>query len=289
MINVKSHTDIEASEKFYKKGEEYYEKFSFKRAANSFRRSISHNNLNVKAYDKLSQVLFHLADFAGAANVLRQATTIEPDDAWRYYYLGYAYYYCNRLDECREAFDCAVSLAPNDASLFVEISLMYFENDDFECAFEAMNQAVNISPYNESYHSFLAKKYYEKGEYREAVYSYGIAIDLKPEIIQNHIALAETLHKIGEKTAAIAAYKRAIDCAGKNSVDDEYRIIGLSCVANGYLVQAVAIYECLICRSPCDRNFDALLDARRALALKSKIGNNSAAYYPLRNSLNINI
>jgi tetratricopeptide (TPR) repeat protein len=270
MANMKNDKSIEVSEKYYEEGQAHYKRSSFKRAANAYRMAISFNILNVKAYDRLSQALCRLDDYEGAADALIKATAIEPDDAWRYYYLGYASYYCDRLDDCREAFTRAGELAPADARLFAEIGLMYFENDDDDCAFEAMNQAVNLSPSNYEYRVFIAYKRYARGEYLEAVPHYRAAVALEPGVIPNYVELADCLHKIGEKEAALATYELATELVNAGTAADEYMLIGLGCVTNGYLAQAVSVYERLIRVSPCDCSFDALLDARRALKLQQE-------------------
>jgi len=69
---------------------------------------------SLAAADQFNQgmILLGQSDYAGAARALEKSIGLDPEDAWTYYYLGYAYYEMEELSKARAAFSRAYDLDP---------------------------------------------------------------------------------------------------------------------------------------------------------------------------------
>ena len=80
---------------------------------------------SLAAADQFNQgmILLGQSDYAGAARALEKSIGLDPEDAWTYYYLGYAYYQMEELSKARAAFSRAYELDPRFTPRFPHLGL----------------------------------------------------------------------------------------------------------------------------------------------------------------------
>ncbi len=109
-------------------------------------KAVAEGRANGETYLWCGRVALALADFAGAANCLEQATAGAPQDVSARLLLGEAYLRIGAVDRGLEQFERAATLAPRDAAVLVEGARAYHALGRHEQALARFERALAIDP-----------------------------------------------------------------------------------------------------------------------------------------------
>jgi hypothetical protein len=112
------------------------------------------------AHRLLSIVQFHAGEYAAADESIRKAISLDPNDAWNWYHLGWMCYRQKALPAARECLEKALALSPNDSDI---INLMALCEPDSPNAHARKLQqylrALELDPENPDIHNNLGVHY----------------------------------------------------------------------------------------------------------------------------------
>jgi len=111
----------------------------------------------MKAYNNLGYTLFLLGRHEEAAEVLKQAIGMKPDEFWPHMNLGGVYFALQRYKQASEELTQATRIDPKFANAYIGLGLAYNQIAKYEEAVEAFTQVINLKP--QEANAFLNRSY----------------------------------------------------------------------------------------------------------------------------------
>ncbi|MBI3395689.1 MAG: tetratricopeptide repeat protein [Spirochaetia bacterium] len=201
----------------------------------------------VSSHAHLGQIYFSRANYELAADHLKKASDMAPDNGKYSYNLGVAYLRLKRENEALDAFKRALSaganqaevlravseaflsmkqnalavkaleralyLNPDDVVTLFQLGDLQFKERDFLGAADAFRKIVNITPGDSNTEEALLKLgavYSELERYNEAVAAIEKVVQMNPRNARAHYMLGLAYSKSGHKDLAAQAWQRAI-------------------------------------------------------------------------------
>lgn len=186
------------------------EQFSFKEAADSFKRALAVDPQLAIARLNLSIALFNLPDIAASLTEAKKAAEMLPHQPHPHYILGIIAKAQNRVEEATVAFQRVLQLDARDVGANVNLAQLYLQERKYEDAIKLLRVAVAAEPYNvtatynlgiallrsgqreegqrtlqrfqtlrdSNYGVVIGQNYMEQGRYSEAIASTGAEAEL---------------------------------------------------------------------------------------------------------------
>ncbi|MEM9558117.1 MAG: tetratricopeptide repeat protein [Acidobacteriota bacterium] len=189
-----------------------------------------------------------------AIELLRRATTHDPDDASAYALLARAYWrkYVSEskdpswLDLARGHAERAAFLEPELVSALSVLGLVYVESGEHERARGVLGRARKLSPASSEVHRAFAELHLARGELDAAEDAYRRAVAAAPERHQLHDALGALLYRVGRYAEAEEIFQRSVELApesvfGHRNLSAAYYMQGRRSEAASALERALAI------------------------------------------------
>jgi Flp pilus assembly protein TadD len=172
----------------------YQERGRHKEAIEEFKKVISIDPNNIKAYNGMGVSYDLMGDFPRAMESYQKALDLNPNVSFVQNNLGYSYILQGNLDEAITAFQKAVALNDQESRVHNNLGLAYAMKDQYDLA---MTEFKIAGDEDKAYFN-IAQLYYRKGLYEEAKSNYAKVLTLDPSftLAQNGLAAAEALARI---------------------------------------------------------------------------------------------
>ena len=154
---------------------------------------------------------FRFHDYEGAADDLRSAIQLNPDNAGYYYDLGTVLRYLEGENEGQsliEVFTTGIRIAEEEGAEYYE-GLCYSGRGfvrttlgDLEGAIEDYSRAIDLVPTEWRFHSEIGALYMKLGKFEDAISSFADAIDRAPTESLPYVQRSEAREKIGDRRGA---------------------------------------------------------------------------------------
>lgn len=158
------------------------------------------------------------AKYKDAAEFLRQAVAINPQDAIAHAKLGLAYSALGEHKAAIAEFKQAIKVnrAFVDADSYYRLGIAYLALSDYGSAIDPLKQALyglkatvledrtpsTAGPGEAEINDALGRAYYGIGSYRQAVKAFETAVRLKPNLASAHFGLGLSYMEVGDKRSA---------------------------------------------------------------------------------------
>lgn len=199
---------------------------------------------------KIGMVFLAQGSLDAASAYFTEVTTVRPDLADAYHYLGIAAGLQGKLSEAKTWFEHLLTLKPDDAWTHNNLGLSLQKQGQLAEAAGHFQRALKLDPDFVVAHNNLAMTLAEQGKLDDAIRSYQRALALKPNEPTTHFLLGLALAAQGNLSDAMSHYQRAL------AIKPDY-VEALNNVANLFEKQ--------------DRLDDAVIHYRRALAIRSDL------------------
>ncbi|MBF0142028.1 MAG: tetratricopeptide repeat protein [Magnetococcales bacterium] len=187
-------------------------------------------------------------DFAGAADLCRQALALDPSHADGHHLLGLALFQGGDLREARQHLQQSVALAPERGDLSFNLAIVHKAAGDPEAAAAAYRQCLSRDPGHVGAHNNLGNLLRQAGDWNGASRCYEAALRLRPddpEALNNR----GVVHKaMGEIAAAKRLFERVLTLAPDH--DEARNNLCNLLIPRGGQRQAIAWMQSLLRRRP---------------------------------------
>jgi tetratricopeptide (TPR) repeat protein len=154
-------------------------------------------------------------DLDDAADYLRRAVELAPDDADAWHDLGVALVHEGETAEAAEAFRRVVTLRPDDATALVDLGHTLYALGRRDDAIDCLSRAAELERGNLSTLRSLVEMYREAGRAEAALAAAGQILARQPEDVRALVESADLNLALGNLDEAVSAYRRL------RSVDNE--------------------------------------------------------------------
>jgi Flp pilus assembly protein TadD len=149
-------------------------------------------------------------DFRGAAATLEEFISIEPENAYVHFQLGYAYTALERPEDAAREYRRATEIDPEMAEAHLNLGLVLLDRDP-EAAVPAFVRAAELLPGRARPHFLLGLALERSEQPVEAVEAYRRAVALDADDFEFHFALARTLLALGRFAEAEADFRKSLE------------------------------------------------------------------------------
>jgi len=194
-------------------------------AADAFKKAIKINPDFFKAYFELGWIYLTfnigiIPDYTerirAALEAFRQATRIEPNDAYAQYYLGKCYYYLKMYNEAIDTLENAIRLKHHYSDtewvdrFYYYLGASYRDLGKFIEAIEAYKRVIEIKPHFETYLS-IGDTYTKLTNYEKAIEAFKKSFEPKSDSADAYLQLGYCYIKLCEYKESIEATNQAIE------------------------------------------------------------------------------
>jgi tetratricopeptide (TPR) repeat protein len=159
---------------------------NFEGAVDNFKRVLKKEAHSIEALNALSVAQYHLARYPDAAESLRKAIVLRPNQAILYCNLGAVLYAYPDFESAVAAFGKAARLDPKDIIAYYGMGLSLIQQQDYSRAIAALQRAVNLNDrYANSYYG-LGYAHFQQGDLPAAIAAIGKAKQRNPEYAQRY-------------------------------------------------------------------------------------------------------
>jgi tetratricopeptide (TPR) repeat protein len=159
---------------------------NFEGAVDNFKRVLKKEANSIEALNALSVAQYHLAQYAEAAESLREAILLRPNQSTLYCNLGSVLYAYSDFESAVAAFGKAARLDPKDVIAYYGMGLSLIQQQDYARAIAAFQRAVNLNDrYANSYYG-LGYAHFQQGDLPAAIAAIGKAKQRNPEYAQRY-------------------------------------------------------------------------------------------------------
>ncbi|WP_322094533.1 tetratricopeptide repeat protein [Paraburkholderia bannensis] len=243
-------------------------------AERGYRATLAADPVHVDALHMLGVLRHQKGQHAEAADLVRRAVDLRPDDAALQLNLGNALKAMGELDNAIERFRNALTLAPTFALAHYNLGNAYAAIGRHEDAMYAFEHAVRLQPGDASSHNNLGNALHALGRHAEAAESFRRALKIRPGHAGAHNNLGMALNALGDSAGAVEHFQKALR-AQPRFVAAHFNLAN-TLDATGYHAHAVAGYEEALALQP--QFPPALFGLGNALAALSRHDEAIAAY-----------
>ncbi|HKT93907.1 MAG TPA: tetratricopeptide repeat protein [Paraburkholderia sp.] len=179
-------------------------------AERDYRATLAADPVHVDALHLLGVLRHQRGQHAEAADLVRRAVALRPDDAALQLNLGNALKALGELEGAIERFRNALTLAPAFALAHYNLGNAYAVIGRHEDAMYAFGQAVRLQPGDASSHNNLGNALHALGRHAEAADSFRRALKIRPGHAGAHNNLGMSLNALGDSASAIEHFQKAL-------------------------------------------------------------------------------
>ncbi|WP_322053567.1 tetratricopeptide repeat protein [Paraburkholderia bannensis] len=210
-------------------------------AERGYRATLAADPVHVDALHMLGVLRHQKGQHAEAADLVRRAVDLRPDDAALQLNLGNALKAMGELDNAIERFRNALTLAPTFALAHYNLGNAYAAIGRHEDAMYAFEHAVRLQPGDASSHNNLGNALHALGRHAEAAESFRRALKIRPGHAGAHNNLGMALNALGDSAGAVEHFQKALRVQPR-FVAAHFNLAN-TLDATGYHAHAVAGYE----------------------------------------------
>ena len=179
-------------------------------AERGYRATLDVDPVHVDALHLLGVLRHQQGQHAEAADLVRRAADLRPDDAALQLNLGNALKAMGQLDGAIERFRNALTLAPTFPMAHYNLGNAYAATGRHEDAADAFRKSLRLQPQDASSHNNLGNALHALGEHREAIASFRRALELRPGHAGAHNNLGMALNALNQPHEAIVEFRAAL-------------------------------------------------------------------------------
>jgi len=247
-------------------------------AERGYRATLAADPVHVDALHLLGVLRHQQGQHAEAADLVRRAVDLRPDDAALQLNLGNTLKALGELEGAIERFRNALTLAPAFALAHYNLGNAYATIGRHEDAMLSFGHAVRLQPGDASTHNNLGNAFHALGRYPEAVESFRRALKIRPGHAGAHNNLGMSLNALGDTAGALAQFRAAL-AAQPRFVAAHFNLAN-SLDATGQHSEAVVAFETALALQP--RFAPALFGLGNAL---TALGRHDEAVAPLERAV----
>ena len=217
-------------------------------AERDYRATLAADPRHVDALHLLGVLRHQQGQHAEAADLVRRAVDLRPDDAALQLNLGNALKALGHLDDAIERFRNALSLAPTFALAHYNLGNAYSSIGRHEDAALSFGHAVRLQPGDAPSYNNLGNALHALGRYDEAVAAFRTVLRLRPDHAGAHNNLGMALNALGDSAGALAEFRAAL-AAQPRFVAAHFNLAN-TLDATGEHAAAVASFEAALALQP---------------------------------------
>ncbi|MBP0594595.1 tetratricopeptide repeat protein [Paraburkholderia sp. LEh10] len=217
-------------------------------AERGYRATLEVDPVHVDALHLLGVLRHQQGQHEEAANLVRRAADLRPQDAGLQLNLGNALKALGRLDQAIERFRNALTLAPAFPMAHYNLGNAYALAGRHEDAVDAFQKSLRLQPMDASSHVNLGNALHALGRHRDAIASFRRALELRPGHAGAHNNLGMALNALGSADDAIAHFRAALKAEPRFAAARFN--LGNTLDATGRHHEAVAAFEAVLAREP---------------------------------------
>lgn len=204
--------------------------------------------VHVDALHMLGVLRHQRGQHAEAADLVRRAVDLRPDDAALQLNLGNALKALGHLEGAIERFRNALTLAPTFPLAHYNLGNAYAAIGRHEDAMYAFGHAVRLQPGDASSHNNLGNALHALGRHAEAAEAFRRALKIRPGHAGAHNNLGMALNALGDSAGAVEHFQKALRIQPR-FVAAHFNLAN-TLDATGYHAQAVAGFEAALALQP---------------------------------------
>ncbi|MDQ6831636.1 MAG: tetratricopeptide repeat protein [Gemmatimonadota bacterium] len=189
----------------------------YEKAERQSRAAVALDSTNADALAALGAVTDVFGRYREAADLLRRAVLLRPDDVWARQQLSTALFDDHRYEEAAEAARAAIAVSGESGASYLLLGQALLKLGRSADALAALSTAVGLSPKIAQAHATLADALNGAQRFAEAERSARDAIALRDRYARAWTALGVALEGEGHADQAIPAYRRALELADWDS------------------------------------------------------------------------
>jgi tetratricopeptide (TPR) repeat protein len=179
-------------------------------AERGYRATLAADPVHVDALHLLGVLRHQQGQHAEAADLVRRAVALRPEDAALQLNLGNALKALGELDGAIERFRNALTLAPAFALAHYNLGNAYAAIGRHEDAMYAFGHAVRLQPGDASSHNNLGNALHALGRHSEAADAFRRALKIRPGHAGAHNNLGMSLNALGDSAGALEQFQKAL-------------------------------------------------------------------------------
>lgn len=213
-------------------------------AQNEFKKAISLDKYNVKAYNAAGVLALRAGNKPEAISYFKQALTIDKNYSPALDNLGTIDFSEGKTADAEKKFKQALASNSQNTNAMYHLAQIAMQKKDYANALSYLNNALAINDNSPAIYNLMGKAYVAQGNEPAAINSFKQSVAVKPEFTLSYSDLADIYEKRGDGDFAIEQLKTAL-AIDPNYNDAKLKIADLSLV-NGNYPQAVNYYSQLI-------------------------------------------
>jgi len=217
-------------------------------AERGYRATLEIEPAHVDALHLLGVLRHQQGQHAEAADLVRRAADLRPQDAALQLNLGNALKALGQLDGAIERFRNALTLAPTFPMAHYNLGNAYALAGRHEDAVDAFEKSLRLQPADASSHNNLGNALHALGRHRDAIGSFRRALELRPGHAGAHNNLGMALNALGEADEAIPHFRAALK-AEPRFVAAQFNL-GNTLDATGQHAEAATAFEAVLALQP---------------------------------------
>lgn len=226
------------------------------------------SQLAVQSYAQMGQIYFYKGNFEMAADHLRKAAALAPDNGRYRYNLGVIYLRLNRNQEATQEFQRALDAGVNDASVYRALSRAFVQMRQPVLAIRALEKALYLTPDDPATLFLLGDLYYDQQDLLKAAEVFKRIVNTTPGDRNTEDALlklAAVQMDLERSNEAIDALERAAALNPNNG--KVYYLLGMVYDRAGRRELAVQSWKKALSRGGADLRLERSQERQLRLAL----------------------
>jgi tetratricopeptide (TPR) repeat protein len=188
----------------------YMSERRYEPACVEFARAAQLNETAAPVQQNLGLCSIQANHFAEAANALKKAEALDPQDLRTRYFLGYSLFTLNRPDEAEPELEYVLQRRPGDDSTLFYLIRIYTGKKDYEKAADAFRALSQAHPDSVFVHILNGESYDLQDRTKDAIEEFRKALALAPEMPRLHFGLGFLYWEDQRFDAAAAELKQEL-------------------------------------------------------------------------------
>ena len=217
-------------------------------AERGYRATLDGNPTHVDALHLLGVLRHQQGQHAEAAELVRRAVNLRPEDAALQLNLGNALKALGQIDDAIEQFRNALTLAPSFPMAHYNLGNAYASAGRHEDAADSFEKSLRLQPDDASSHNNLGNALHALGRHTQAIASFRRALELRPGHAGALNNMGMSLNALGRADEAIPCFQAAL-AAEPRFVAAHFNLAN-TYDATGRHAEAVASFEAALSFQP---------------------------------------
>ena len=217
-------------------------------AERGYRATLDGNPVHVDALHLLGVLRHQQGQHAEAAELVRRAVNLRPEDAALQLNLGNALKALGQIDDAIEQFRNALTLAPSFPMAHYNLGNAYASVGRHEDAADAFEKSLRLQPNDPSSHNNLGNALHALGRHTEAIASFQRALELRPGHAGALNNMGMSLNALDRANEAIPRFQAAL-AAEPRFVAAHFNLAN-TLDATGRHAEAVASFQTALALQP---------------------------------------